>query len=408
MNVTEIRIFLQFDTNIPSAIPVGRMVSLDRQIYFEYEVDFLTSHLEISPFKLPLMTGLAITDRTVFEGLPGVFYDSLPDGWGRLLLDRFMRSRNILPNALTPLDRLAHVGFGGMGALVYQPSLCENTVVHESLDELAMHAKNILSGSPDDVLPALLALNGSSAGARPKVMVSVDSEKKHIVCGTDTTLAQWLVKFSNTQDGIDSGAIEYVFSLLAKKAGIEMTETYLFPSKNEAGYFGTKRFDRADTKRFHCHTISGLLQADFRTVTLDYLDLLSLTEALTKDKREVEKLFRQAVFNVLAHNQDDHLKNFSFIMNAQGEWRLSPAYDLTFSSGPGGEQTTTVLGKGKNISIADLVKLGLQAKLTKQNINHIIDQTQTALSAWSALAKVHGVSVENVQLIGRRIVKSCF
>lgn len=403
MNTLEIRVSLKFDAD---AIAVGRLVTLDRQIYFEYNADFLHSRLEISPFKLPLTAGVKTTDRTVFEGLPGVFNDSLPDGWGKLLLDRFMRSRGILPNELTPLDRLAHVGFNGMGALVYEPALDENNPVHQTLDELALHAQNILMGSPDDVLPELLTLNGSSAGARPKVMVSVDDTKKNMVCGVDQALQQWLIKFSNTQDGPDSGAIEYVYALMAKKAGIDMTETYLFPSrKHHAGYFGTKRFDRDMQKRFHSQTVSGLLEEDFRTTTLDYRDLLSLTEELTKDRKEVEKLFRQAVFNVLAHNQDDHLKNFSFILNEKGEWHLSPAYDLTFSSGPGGEQTTTVLGKGKNISIPDLMHLGSQAKISTQLSSLIIEQTQTALSEWASLAKHYGVMDENVELIDRKIWK---
>lgn len=400
MSVTEIQVSLQFDI---ADMIVGRLVILDHQIYFEYDAVFLKSHLDISPFALPLTPGLKITHRTLFEGLPSVFDDSLPDGWGRLLLDRFMRSRGVLPNQLTPLDRLAHVGFNGMGALVYRPNFDENNIMEQTLDELALHAQHILIGSPDEVLPALLALNGSSAGARPKVMVSVDTKKKNIVCGIAPKLQQWLVKFMNTQDGVDAGSIEYVYSLMAKNAGVEMMETYLFPSKNNVGFFGTKRFDRKAGKRFHTHTAAGLLQADFRTTTLDYRDLFTLTEELTKDRRDVEKLFRQAVFNVLAHNRDDHLKNFSFLMNAQGEWHLSPAYDLTFSSGPGGEQTTTVLGKGKNISIENLIDLGLQAKLSRQVITDIIAQTRNALNEWLTLAKKYGVTAENTQLIKQRI-----
>jgi serine/threonine-protein kinase HipA len=151
------------------------------------------------------------------------------------------------------------------------------------------------------------------------------------------------------------------------------------------------------------HSVCGLLHADFRAPALEYQDLLTLTFRLTHDMREVEKMYRLAVFNVLAHNRDDHSKNFSFLMDAQGNWRLSPAYDLTFSYGPGGEQSTLVMGEGRNPGVEHLVKLGLEAKLAKAHITEIIDQTRAALSSWSLLAKQYGVSEVNVQLIAKRM-----
>ena len=400
MSLTEMSVALKFDRDV---LPVGRLAYLDHQIYFEYDAGFLKSQLPLSPFKLPLRPGVTSFDRTVFEGLPGVFDDSLPDGWGRLLFDRFMRLKGVLSETLTPLDRLAHVGSNGMGALIYKPELFDNTPAHQTLDELSSHATCILNGLPDEVLPTLLALNGSSAGARPKVMVGVDSEKKKIDCRRNEKLEQWLVKFPNTQDGSDAGAIEYVYSQIAKHAGVIMMETHLFSSEKNAGYFGTKRFDRDYEKRFHVHTAAGLLHTDFRKSTLDYSDLFALTEMLTKNREEVEKLFRQAIFNVLSHNRDDHLKNFSFIMNTQGEWHLSPAYDATFSSGPQGEQTTTVLGKVKDISISDLLLLGKEAKLSDKSTRAIIEQTKNALQQWPTLAENHGVAKENIQRIWRGI-----
>jgi len=151
------------------------------------------------------------------------------------------------------------------------------------------------------------------------------------------------------------------------------------------------------------HTASGLLHADFRFPSLDYQDLLNLTSMLTKDVREVEKMYRLAVFNVLAHNRDDHAKNFSFLMDAYGNWTLSPAYDLTFSSGPGGEQSTMVMGEGKYPDVEHLFRLGLNAKLSKQQISSIIDQTRTALSGWNTLARQYGVSNENITHIAKQI-----
>ncbi|MGE4455205.1 MAG: type II toxin-antitoxin system HipA family toxin, partial [Sphaerochaeta sp.] len=162
-------------------------------------------------------------------------------------------------------------------------------------------------------------------------------------------------------------------------------------------------FDRNGANRLHMHTASGLLHADFRFPSLDYQDLLNLTSMLTRDIREVEKMYRLAVFNVLAHNRDDHAKNFSFLMDAHGKWTLSPAYDLTFSSGPGGEQSTMVMGEGRSPDVEHLLRLGLNAKLSKQQIASIIDQTRSALSGWNTLARQYGVSNENISLISQNI-----
>ena len=180
-------------------------------------------------------------------------------------------------------------------------------------------------------------------------------------------------------------------------------ETKLFPSKHGAGYFATKRFDRDGDKRFHMHTACGLLHSDFRTPSLDYQDLIELTTLLTRDVRETEKMFRLAAFNVLAHNRDDHSKNFSYLMNERGDWSLSPAYDLTFSSGPGGEQSTMVMGEGKAPKIEHLRALGQSAEIKTQTVTEIIDQTRSALADWNALAKEHGVTPSNIRLIADRI-----
>jgi serine/threonine-protein kinase HipA len=255
-------------------------------------------------------------------------------------------------------------------------------------------------------LQDLLALNGSSAGARPKALIGLNNDRKNIIHGIHDLpdgYTPWIVKFSNTQDSADSGAIEYVYALMAKKAGISMPDVHLFSAKKSAGYFAVKRFDRNGKQRFHMHTACGLLYSDFRVPSLDYEDLIALTSALTRDAREIEKLYQLAVFNVLAHNRDDHSKNFSFLMNQKGEWKLSPAYDLTFSSGPRGEQSTMVVGEGRNPSVDHLVKLGQKAKIAKTRIVEIIDQTQTALANWEILAKEYGVSADNIRLIGKLI-----
>ena len=265
-----------------------------------------------------------------------------------------------------------------------------------------------MEGSSEEVIKELLALNGSSAGARPKALIGIDGERKNILYGAQNladTFEHWLVKFSNSQDGPDSGAIEYAYSLMASEAGISMPDVHLFPSQKGSGYFAVKRFDRDGDKRLHMHTVSGLLHSNFRLPSLDYEDLLTLTATLTRDIREVEKMYRLAVFNVMAHNRDDHAKNFSFLMNETGNWQLSPAYDLTFSTGPGGEQSTMVLGEGRNISIKHLITLGLEAKLPRSLIDNVIEQTRYALDKWSDLSKDLGVTTSNRELITRLIKK---
>jgi serine/threonine-protein kinase HipA len=418
LSTLEIKVGLNFGPGSgPETIqPVGRLAMREQKIYFEYDSTFIKRGLELSPFHLPLKPGLTRFDDSLFEGLPGVFNDSLPDGWGRLLFDRYARTLGSnasikWPADITPLARLATVGRHGMGALVYEP----DHSAHEAdspiiiLDKLAAQAQEVLSGASDDVLSELLSLNGSSAGARPKALIGIDSTRKNIIHAVQElpdNYEHWLVKLSNSQDGTDAGAIEYVYALMARDAGIDVPEVHLFHSRagarRGAGYFAIQRFDRNGKQRLHMHTACGLLHSDYRTPSLDYEDLIALTGQLTRDMREVEKIVRLAVFNVLAHNRDDHAKNFTFLMNHEGQWQLSPAYDLTFSSGPGGEQSTTVMGEGRSPGIAQLIKLGEAAKIAKPRIHEIIGQTQAALSQWPALASQYGVSSANIKLVSRR------
>lgn len=403
--ITHINVAIHFNTN-QSPLPVGQLTQQQRTIYFEYDKSFVERGLEISPLHCPLRQGVQQFDRTLFDGLPGVFNDSLPDGWGRLLLDRQARTHNLAPEQLTPLDRLAHVGQSGMGALLYQPSYEHTTENHPlNLDKLATEAKSVLAGHASDVLDELIALNGSSAGARPKAMIHVSKDLQTILHQTNTQpddFTAWIVKFPNIQDGEDAGAIEYVYSVMAKQAGITMPDTHLFPAKSNPGYFAAERFDQHLNQRLHLHSVCGLLHTDFRIPTLDYTDLLTLTTLLTKQPTHSENMFRLAVFNVLAHNRDDHAKNFSFSMQANGQWQLSPAYDLTFSFGPGGEHSTTVKGQGKDITIDQLIQLGVSAQLNSNTIKTIIEQTQQALAQWPLLAKQHGVSQDNIDFIEKK------
>ncbi len=403
--IKEIKVGLDFGT---TSFAVGRLAEREGRIYFEYDAAFIKRGLELSPLRLRLQPGLREFDRSLFEGLPGLFNDSLPDGWGRLLLDRALRAGGVQPDQVTPLDRLAVVGRTALGALTYEPDKTTrpDDAITLDLDTLATQTRHVLEGKAGEVLNDLIALNGSSAGARPKALIGVGANKAKLIHGKNALpdgFRPWIVKFANAQDSDDAGAIEYVYSLMARSAGVPMTDTHLFPAAQGAGYFATARFDREGTKRIHTHTACGLLHSDYRTPALDYQDLLALTEQLTRDVREVEKMFQLAVFNVLAHNRDDHSKNFTFLMDEAGEWTLSPAYDLTFSSGPGGEQSTMVMGEGKAPSLSHLTKLGEHAKLGRARIAEIIEQTQASLSEWKNLADAHGIAKSNIKLIEGRI-----
>ncbi len=204
-------------------------------------------------------------DTTIFDGLFGVFNDSLPDGWGRLLLDRTVEKHGIQRGQLNPLDRLAYVGRHGMGALSYEPELGFSVTDDAplALDKLAEEATAVLEGEDEAVLEELLRLNGSSSGARPKIVAQVSTDKKRIIHGRQDLrpgFAHWMIKFPSSQDARDAGAIEYAYSLMARDAGVEMTETHLFRTKKNK-YFGTKRFDRDGDARIHMHSLGGLIQS---------------------------------------------------------------------------------------------------------------------------------------------------
>ncbi len=345
---------------------VGRLaLTPDYVCAFEYDTDYLQNGVSISPFFLPLKTGVFQAKRRPFDGNFGVFSDSLPDGWGSLLLDRFLRSHGILPETLSILQRLSLIGGTGRGALEYLPanSLAEKHVNHLSLQQLASESERILNTevlNDTSTLDELFRIAGSSGGARPKVFVQMDG-------------VEWLIKFKASNDPVDVGIEEYNYSLLAKKCGIEMPETKLF----EGTYFGTCRFDRTAHQKYHVISAAGLLNADYRIPSLDYEVLLTACYKLTRNMEEVYKLFRLMVFNVLIKNKDDHAKNFSFILR-DNNWFLSPAYDLLPSIGFNNQHTTTVHGQG-NPSFKDILTVGSNVGLQKSRMDELIDQIQMNL-----------------------------
>ncbi len=376
---------------------VGRLAVRERRILFEYDPAFISSGIEISPFELPLKTGIREARREPFDGLFGVFADSLPDGWGRLLLDRAVERHGIRRGQLSPLDRLAFVGRNGMGALSYEPDYSGGLIASSddggiSLDRIAEESRIVLAGDSEEVFDDLLRLNGSSGGARPKIVVQVSQDRRRIIHGMRPLAPDcehWIIKFASSQDERNAGAIEYAYSLMASAAGIEVPPVHLFRTRRGA-YFGARRFDREGDRRIHMHSLAGLIHADYRHPSLDYDTYLKAVMLLTRNMVEVEKAYAIACFNVLAHNRDDHARNFSFLLGEDGNWMVAPAYDLTFSHGPNGEQSMLLLGEGRTPGIHGLAELGKRHGIRRAK--QIVERVQGAVGRWMEFSAEAGVT----------------
>lgn len=354
---------------------VGNLTRYNRQfLAFTYDDKWLIDGFSISPFSLPLEKKVYIPNVDPFNGIFGIFADSLPDGWGRLLVDRFMLKQGLNPLKMGNVDRLALVGMSGMGALTYEPVVSfETPMILDDLDQMATECGMMLKTEYSDNLDDLFQLGGSSGGARPKILTTIDGE-------------DWIIKFPSSYDKSDIGLQEYRYSLCAKKCGITMAETRLFDSKLCAGYFGTKRFDRTiltdgTIKRNHMISASALLETSHRIPNLDYDILMSVTKQLTQDKQQIEDLYRLMCFNVFAHNRDDHSKNFTFLYDDDcRKWILSPAYDLTYSASIGGEHATMVHGNGENPGFKDIFAVAEGIGMNHGRAKGIAEMVRTCVS----------------------------
>jgi serine/threonine-protein kinase HipA len=392
-------------------VRVGRLAREAHKIFFEYDPAFVATGLELSPIKLPLSTGVKQGEVGKFEGLFGVFNDSLPDGWGRLLLDRELRRLRIDPASPTPLERLAYVGDHGMGALAYQPAYeLDATVETVDLHRLAEQSARILEGESEEIVSELFKLGGSSGGARPKVLVQLRTDGRELVSGDEGLrpgFEPYLVKFGSSSDPADVGPIEHAYALMARAAGIEMEETRVIARRRgKHGFFATRRFDRRGFERRHVHSVSGLLHHDHRTPSLDYDMILRATRALTKDEREVAKMFRRMVFNVLAHNRDDHSKNFAFLMEPDGVWHLAPAFDLIFNAGPGGEHASLIAGEGKAPRLEHLEEIARRHSIEAKASLAIVDEVRSAIGSWSSFADEAKVTKKSAARIADALTTS--
>jgi len=357
---------------------VGRLAETpDKRIAFQYSDEWIRTGFSINPFSLPLRDEVFVPpekSRDHFNGLFGVFADSLPDSWGELLLDRYLESVGIRRGDISTLNRLAYIGKSGMGALEYFPSREADFKIDAAgldYDAIAKECEKILSSKTSEQLDVLYKMGGSSGGTRPKILLTENDR-------------DWIVKFPAKNDPAISGKREYDYSVCAKKCGIKMTDTALIPSSVCDGYFKTERFDRIQGKKIFSTSFAGILEVDFRAPSCDYGTFMKLIRAFTKDnKYDLKQLYQVMCFNVLTHNRDDHTKNFSFLYTEDLGWRLSPAYDLTYSDTYWGEHTTSVNGKGKDTDIhaSDLIKTGtdagLKADYCRNTLEKITEQTKS-------------------------------
>jgi serine/threonine-protein kinase HipA len=389
-------------------VVVGTLAEHEKVLYFEYDSAFIAKPLPISPFKLPIQSSLFEHREREFGDVFGVFNDSLPDGWGLLLMDREFRKRGHDPAGISILDRLAYIGTRGMGALTYHPPAApdDEGELLINLDELAHQAERVLAGSAEEILPALRIAGGSPGGARPKVLIGIGVDGRLISGASDLPegYRHFIVKFPSREDVPDIGAVEAAYALMAREAGIEVPTTRLFETKDGGRYFGAERFDRLGTLRLHMHTLSGLFHASHRIPSMGYEGLLKATMALTRDRRQMEEAFRRMAFNVFAHNRDDHVKNFSYLMDRSGEWRFAPAYDIMYSQGPGGEHTMAVAGEAARPTERDMLRVAEDCDVDSRRAREIIRQVRDAVNQWPRFALAMKVSDETASWIEKVIV----
>jgi serine/threonine-protein kinase HipA len=359
--------------------PLGTLLDVGNTIVFEYDAAAIERGLELSPIHHPLprpgAAPVTYQGERIFSGLPGFVADSLPDGWGMLLMDRALRRAGREPAAVSVLERLAIVGNTAIGALSFEPAQEDSSPKVEL--QLKDIAKRIAELQQDkawtekdapDGLQQLLRLGGSPQGARPKVLANFNPRTGVVSTGETLTGAAtpWLIKFPAEREHKEVCAMEELYARVARQAGHDMPKSRWFDLGAKYSAFGVERFDRALVKdkqgnksllRIPVMSLSAMLQADHRLPSLDYETVLLATLRITGSQPELLKAFERCVLNVLLHNRDDHSRNFAFRLDANGYWKLAPVFDLTFSDGPGGEHSTSVLGHGQDITRAHLLAL---------------------------------------------------
>ena len=386
--------------------PLGTLADDGQQLLFEYSPQALAEDLSLSPRYLPLQKQAIGHFPPHQWRLPGLFADSLPDGWGMLLMDKLFRKQGIRLEQFSPLDRLSFIGHRGMGALTYEPDT-QGDVLADTVDLVALAQETVLvlQGADTETLQRLALLGGSPQGARPKVLVFYDPASARISTTPMHAGSGWLVKFQAMGEHKEVCAIEAFYAQLARACGLDVPDTHVFDLSAKQAALGIERFDLVQGQRVPIHSLAGFLHSDFRIPSaVDYTTFLRATRMLTRDEREVQKAFERAVFNVLFHNRDDHPKNLAFRMDAQRHWKLAPCFDLTYSQSPGGEHQMDVCGEGLNIQRSHLMQLaqngGLDQRWALQRLDgmlDVVDQWRELVSGFDIRQRTAQAILQSVQ-----------
>jgi serine/threonine-protein kinase HipA len=402
---------------------------------FEFEPSFLKTGHDLAPLMMPIAGSEGriwsfpeLRRSEVFKGLPGLLADVLPDRFGNLLLDSWLARRGRPAGSMNPVEILCYIGKRGMGALEFEPPVPKgsNAATKIEIGDMVSLANEILSGrtgfsanmSPDKAkaLSDILKIGTSAGGARAKAVIAFNSATGEVRSGQAALPAgfeHWIVKFDGVSDKqlggtFGYGRVEMAYHLMAKDSGIEMTECRLL-EENERAHFMTRRFDRTDSgEKLHMQSLCAMRHFDFNDVdSFGYEQLFETLRLLKLPHPRSEQLFRRMVFNVLARNCDDHTKNFAFVMNSEGRWDLSPAYDLCHTFNPlnpwVSHQALSVNGKRTNITRADFLEVAKQMNIKKAG--SIIDQVNDAVQSWSRYAKETNVNPTLKKAISKTLLK---
>lgn len=388
-------------------------------VQFEYDRDFLRSGIEISPIMMPLSENVYafndLADIPAFKGTAGVFADSLPDKFGNQIIDAWLTAQGRAKDSFTVIERLCYTGNRGMGALEYRPASSPASV-EEDLDvtEMVKLASSILEGKKNVTLSdkrasiaQLIEIGSSAGGARAKAVIALNEKTGEIRSGqlqNGSDFDYWLIKFDgvskngdhNVNDGKQYTNIEYAYYLMAKDAGINMSDCRLL-EKDGLCHFMTKRFDRENGAKLHMVTLAGLAHLDYNTPCVcSYEMYAEYARRIGVTQHEVEEMYRRMVFAVEGVNCDDHVKNFSFLMNKKGEWHISPAYDITFAYNPDNEWISkhqmTINGKSSEITDIDMITCGKKMGLEENFCKETIDKVRTIVSDWVKYAEKANIS----------------
>ena len=401
-------------------------------VQFEYSDEIRAMGVEVSPLVMPLgATRYEFPDLPIqsFKGLPGLLSDSLPDKFGNKVIAAWLREQGKGPEELNALDRLAYTGKRGMGALEYVPALLDREDRAEAVDvlELAQLANDVLKDRTEaraelkkgmSHYAPILRVGSSAGGARAKALIGWNEKTGEVRSGQialPPDFGYWLIKFdgldgNGDKEGDDKrgyGRVEYAYSLMARAAGVEMTDCRLWNKR----HFMTRRFDRLpDGGKLHMQTLGGLAHMDFNNPILySYEEAFDVTRKLVNDARANEQLFRRMVFNVFAWNCDDHVKNISYLMDRNGDWMLSVAYDMCYAYNPAGDWTSrhqmSINGKRIGITDDDLVACAARGNITTRRARAFISEVRDAVREWPKFAAEAEVRDEFVAKIGARLAE---